>query len=402
MSSILYLERLKKDRNYLKAYEIMQSIIQGLCPDMKLLQEFYGVEFASPVKDIIKGFLESSTRHQKIQRHHISHPAKEIYDARNKVESNKTYQKIHSALLKGSLPEVNDLEFFYGNYASVVHNVIDFYFREGLKRRCELSASTHLHRVGAVVFQMGMNDIGTYKYSTIAILHDSIEDLLNLAKDENGNSIGILNYKKFLDEFIPLELQSCVKILTNHYDLILQFVVSKLKAEDKALTIKNIQTVLNYLLNFNLDEMNVYIKRTKDLLANTEFKAEEEVFQAAKWECYKNLYLDNIALSSKNANDYRLFEIKGVDLSDNSHGKDALSIDSKIKNIIKNTLWGTKGYALHSSWIPLNRHIEEILEDSLYAAEYIVLKDILEVQSCLDFTMSVLIKFKKLKTIFYA
>jgi len=401
MSSEIYLERLKKDRNYIIAFEILQSIIAGLCPDIKSLQRLFGVEFCSQIRDIIKSFLESTPKQHLIPIQHIKNPATEIYDARDKVESNKIYQRIHSALLKNILPDIDDLKYFYGNFAPVVYHVFELYIENGLIRKCELSAATHLHRVGAVVFEMGMNNEGSFKYSTIAVMHDSIEDLLNLAKDGNGNSIGILNYKNFLDEFLPPEIQSSVKILTNHYDLILQFVVSKLKAEDKALTIKNIHSALIFLIDQNLDEMNIYIKRTKDLISNTEFNAEEEIFPATKWACYKTLYLDNIAFSSKKDDDYRLFEIKGVDLSDNSHGKDALSVDAKIRNIIKNTLWGTKGYALHSSWIPLNRHIEEILEDSLFAAEYIILKDLLEKQSCLDFVMSALIKFKKLEAIFY-
>jgi len=401
MSSKLDLDRLKKDKNYHKAQEILQCIIEGICPDLKVLEKLYGVNSVSQIRDIIKNFLEQNTNHNLISRKHSQNPASEIFDARTSVESNKQYQLIHYPLLKNKPPDIKNLEYFYGNYSKEVLKIFETYLKAGLKRKCELSAVTHLHRVGAVVFQMGMNNNNFFKYSTIGALHDSIEDLLNLVNDEKGNSIGILNYKKFLDEFLPSELQSSIKTLTNHYDLILQFVVSKLKEKDKALTIKNIQVEINKLLELNIDEINVYIQRIKDLLDKTEFRPDEDIFLAAKWACYKTLYLDNIALSSKEKDDYRLFEIKGMDLSDNSHGKDALSVDSKIKNIIKNTLWGTKGYALHSTWIPLNRHIEEILEDSLCAAEYIILKDLLENQSYLDFIMSALIKFKKLELIFY-
>jgi hypothetical protein len=401
MSSKLDLERLKKDHNYYLAKEILVCIIEGICPEIKVLEKLYGSNTASQIRDIIKKFLGQNISGNLIPRKHAQNPATEIFDARTKVESNKHYQLIHSQLLNYNLPDINNLDFFYGSYSSEVFKIFKTYLNAGLKRKCDLSAVTHLHRVGAVVFEMGLNDDHFFKYSTIGALHDSIEDLLNLVNDENDNSIGILNYKKFLDEFLPSNLQSSIKTLTNHYDLILQFVVGKLKAEDKALTIRNIQHEIKKLLELNIEEINIYVRRMKDLLDNTEFLPDEDIFLAAKWACYKTLYLDNIAFSSKENDDYRLFEIKGIDLSDNSHGKDALSIESKIRNIIKNTLWGTKGYALHSTWIPLNRHIEEILEDSLCAAECIILKDLLENQSYLDFIMSALIKFKKLEMIFY-
>ena len=104
------------------------------------------------------------------------------------------------------IPDINNLDFFYGSYSSEIIKIFKTYLIAGLKRKCDLSAVTHLHRVGAVVFEMGLNDDNSFKYSTIGALHDSIEDLLNLVNDENGNSIGILNYKKFLNEFLPSNL----------------------------------------------------------------------------------------------------------------------------------------------------------------------------------------------------
>jgi|WetSurMetagenome_2_1015567.scaffolds.fasta_scaffold03874_2 hypothetical protein len=401
MSSRHDLERLKKDNNFYKAYEVLQNIIHHHCPDIKLLNNLYGNKAAAVIKNHIEYIFSTTKNIYFLPRNHSENPAFEIYEARSKIESEYIYQKIHSALLLNRVPEIQDLIFFYGNYSETVYNIFNTYLQYGLKRKCELFAATHLHRVGAVVFQMGMNDPGSFKYSSISVLHDSIEDLFNLTKDSSGNIIGLLNYKKFLDDFLPEELQSSIKILTNHYDLILKFILDKLQAEDKSISKKNILKILNYLIDLQSEEINIYIEKMANLIDNFDFSKENDLILTAKWMCYKNLYLDNIAESSVKANDFRLFEIKGVDLSDNSHGKDALSVNAKIRNILKNTLWGTKGYTLHSTWIPLNRHIQEIIEDSLCAAEYIILKDLLEVQSCVDFVMSALIKFRKLELIFY-
>jgi hypothetical protein len=401
MGSKLDLERLRKDKKFEKANELLQCIIERHCPDNKLLEGLYGARVVKELKNIIEIFLKNNQKYFLIPRKHKLNAPTKIYDARSAIESNKIYREIHTSLLMNKLPEIKHLNYFFGNYSECINNIFDLYIRSGLKRKCELPASTHLNRVGAVVFQMGMNDPNSYKYSTIAVLHDSIEDLLDYALDDDGIPLGILNYKNFLVQYLPVELQSSIKILTNHYDIIIKFIVDKLKIEDKSISKKNILSVLKFLSDLKLEELNVYIDKMTDLIDSTDLDKENDLIIAAKWACYKNLYIDNIAESSNKRDDYRLFEIKGIDLSDNSHGKDALSIDSKIKNIVKNTLWGKKGFALHSTWLPLNQHIEEILEDSLYAAEFIVLKDFLEEQSSLDFVMSALYKFEKLDLIFY-
>jgi len=401
MSSKFDLKRLKNDNNFYKAYEILQNIINHNCPDIKLLTGLYGYDKALTIRNLIEHFLSNAGTYIQVPRKHIRNASSEIYKARSEIESNAVFQKIHSSLLLNKLPDIKDLKFFYGSYSEYIIRIFGLYLEKGLKRKCELSATAHLNRVGTVVFQMGMNDPGSFKYSAISVLHDSIEDLLNLTFVENGKGTGILNYKKFLNEFIPEDLQSSIKILTNHYDLILEFIVEKLKSEDKSINRKNILNIIKYLLDLKPSEISYYIQRMPYLIENMDSNNDDNLIVTIKWEFYKNLYLDNIAASSSSANDFRLFEIKGVDLSDNSHGKDALSIESKIKNILKNTLWGKKGYSLHSTWIPLNKHIEEIIEDSLYGAENIILKDLLEVQSCIDFVMSALIKFRKLEPIFY-
>ena len=83
------------------------------------------------------------------------------------------------------------------------------------------------------------------------------------------------------------------------------------------------------------------------------------------------------------------------------HGKDALSLDGRIRNINKNVLWAKLGLQMKSTWIPLNNHIRENLEDSYVAADIIILNDLLEPQSSLDFVTSSLHKFSKLQEVFY-
>ena len=105
--------------------------------------------------------------------------------------------------------------------------------------------------------------------------------------------------------------------------------------------------------------------------------------------------------SIKTEKDHRIFEIKGVDLSDNAHGKGSLSIDGRIRNINKNHMWAMKGSEIQSTWLPFNNRVDEVLEDALQAAEYLILSDLLQSDSSMDFMMSALQKIKKLEDVFF-
>jgi hypothetical protein len=393
------LKRLSREPNYKLAYEVFLSIISKSCPDVTLLKKLYGEKKANIIFENIRNYFIKEKRKILIPRKHNYSAPLEITNARKEIEKDKHYQKIQSALLQEVLPAKSDLINFYGNYADFVFNIIDVYKRLNLKRKCELNAATHLSRVGAVVYQLKMNDEGTYKYSTIAMLHDAVEDLLDYSKLSRNSKIHINYYNYFLDTYIPKDLQQSVRILTNHYNFILNYIIERLKSEDKSVSIKNILRLLEKMLKLKLGNLNEYIEKMYKLL--NYFEPEGELIENAKWECYKNLYLKGIAEACKNYDDFRLFEIKGIDLSDNAHGKGALSTDAKIRNMNKNMLWGIIGYKLQSSWKPLNDKIQEIIEDTLQSAEALILNDLLQNQSSQDFVMSALHKIKKLEAVFF-
>ena len=393
------LNRLQKDKNYNLAYSVMDSLLCFQCPDIETLKNLYGKEKALIISENTNNYF-STTKHKRTfrRKHNYIAPA-EITEARMEIEKNKHFQKIHSSLLRNEIPLSHNLKIFYGEYSDEVSNVFSYYKKYHLKRKCELSAATHLNRVGAVVYQLNMNGKNSHKYSAIAVMHDAVEDLLDFTEFKKDNKLHIDAYKIFLKEFIPKELQQSVKILTNHYNFIFKFILDKLDYEDKSVSLKNILLVLEKLLSKDLEDLTPYIEKMYVLLRN--LIPEGNLLDSAKWECYKDLYIFGIAEESSINNDFRLFEIKGVDLSDNAHGKGSLSIDAKIRNINKNTLWSVIGYNLKSSWPPLNNKIEEIMEDALQSAEQLILSDLLQPQSSQDFVMSALHKIKKLESVFY-
>ncbi len=393
------IELLKTQKNFKTAFAVLQNILNSRCPELILLDKLYGSKKSKVIQSIIKEYLIKSNFKNRIVRASNEDAPMEIALARREIESDINYQKIHSSILLNKVPDIKSLEIFYGEYALAVRIILELYAQMNLKRKCEISAFSHLNRVGACVFQLKMNDTGKYDYSSTAVMHDSIEDLLRLTIIPDGKGIDADKYYLFIDKYIPEDLQNAVKILTNHYNLIISFITEKLIDEDKAFTKKNILHELHIIEEQKPFELIKYVKKMIELISEVEI--EENVLDTIKWECYKNLYLEGIAHSTVLKTDHRIYEIKGVDLSDNSHGKGSLSIDARIRNINKNLMWGIKGYAMQSSWKPFNDHIEEIVQDALFSAEFIILNDLLKPDSSMDFMMSTLLKIEKLEYVFF-
>jgi hypothetical protein len=318
---------------------------------------------------------------------------------RSTVSKNKDSQHLQSALLRWRLPEVTDLRHFYGEYSDVVRSTFNRFLTLGLKRKCGISSTAHLNRVGVVVWALGMDDDGTHRYSAIGALHDAIEDLLYRVKDENGKLFGIGHYQEFVDTLIPPELQPSVMLLTNHYDLVLGSISYAFQREQIYFSHENLQERLARLEESDGGILRHYLQSMIGLFESVDLGS--SVYETAKWLCYERLYIPKLAEASLKEDNWRLFQLKAIDLTDNFHGRDALALERQIRNIIKMTIWAKQGYTVKSTWGPLNNHIMEVQEDSLDGAELIVLRDLLQQQSVQDFVVSALLKVKELRQVLY-
>lgn len=390
---------LNLNKNFPIAYSILQDILNLRCPPKELLSQMYGDDKSEMLHIIIEDFMKTYGLYNIIPQVHNFDAPQDIVLARKEVERNLTYQKIHSQILMNELPEKKLLEKFYGSYSTYVHTVIEKYLKMNLKRKCEISAASHLNRVGAVVFQLRMNSEERYDYSTVGIMHDAIEDLFKFEKDENTGKADIEKYNEFIKRYIPEDLEKHLKILTNHYNLILDYIIKQLDIKEASITIKSIQEELKGFFDIENEEISIYALKLQELLET--FKYEKNLLDELKWECYKELYISGILGSIKTEKDHRIFEIKGVDLSDNAHGKGSLSIDGRIRNIKKNHKWAMKGSEIQSTWIPFNNRVKEVKEDALQSAEHLILSDLLQSDSSMDFMMSALQKIKKLEDVFF-
>ncbi|MCK6603450.1 MAG: hypothetical protein L6Q59_01000 [Ignavibacteriaceae bacterium] len=394
------MRKYREDGRYHLAEELLENIINGTIPSEGLVRSLFGESKTRVIKYNLDKFITSREENVLSVRPHHKDAPTDISDSRSAIESDTNFQTIHSTILLGDVPPSSELAFYYHDYSHTVRGAFKLFSRHKLVRKCGVPTIAHANRVGTLSTAIGLNDDQkTYKYSAVAAMHDLIEDLLFTAKDKTGKPYGFENYQQFLDDFIPSEIQDEVKILTNHYDLIVKFVTTDLKKRNEYLSFQNILASMYKLIDNGPEQIRNYAAAAYNLLCEKNF--ETDILDAIRWECYKELYIEGIASASKEARDYRLYEIKSFDLSDNGHGLGSLSNDSKIRNLIKQEIWARKGYRLETDWEPINRRIMELMEDTLVYAKHLVVKDLLEPQSSQDYIVSALKKFEQMKSIFY-
>ncbi len=394
------MRKYREDGRYRLAEELLENIIFGTIPSESLIRSLFGESKTRVIKYNLDKFISSrDDSGLSVRPHHADAPT-DISDTRSAIETDSNFQKIHSTILFGDVPPSSELAYYYHDYAVTVRNAFKLFSKHKLVRKCGVPTIAHANRVGTLATAIGLNDDQTtFKYSAVAALHDLIEDLLFTAEDKSGKAYGFENYTQFLTDYIPEEISKEVKILTNHYDLIVKFVTTDLKKRNEYLSFQNILASVYKLIDNGPEQIREYAAAAYNLLCEKNF--ETEILDAIRWECYKELYIEGIASASKEAKDYRLYEIKSFDLSDNGHGLGSLSNDSKIRNLIKQEIWARKGYRLETDWEPINRRIMELMEDTLVYAKHLVIKDLLEPQSSQDYIVSALKKFEQMRAIFY-
>jgi hypothetical protein len=245
-----------------------------------------------------------------------------------------------------------------------------------------------------------MDREGDAHYAAIAALHDMLEDLLEVATAPDGRPYGVSRYRAFLDRYIPQELHLHLKLITNFYDLLLHDIRVDLEARDRTFNRHNLMAGLESMYDTSPMDIHPYLEKLHYEVEGADLGG--DALGAAKWLCYRDLFIYDMAVYSHGAADYRTFEIKAVDLSDNGHGREALSLSSRVRNICKQQVYVTFGQRLQSTWHAMNDRVEELQEDALVHAEHMILADLLEYQSSQDFLVSGLHKIPALQSVLFS
>ncbi|MCZ7555165.1 MAG: hypothetical protein M5R41_02015 [Bacteroidia bacterium] len=393
------IQRMQQDPRYQNACNLLDALLRCVLPESQDLVALYGIQHAQVMRGVFERHLESHPEGFGQRRPHVDKASTEISDARSQVEEGIDFQRLQLRVLFGDLPDAVDLEPLYGHYAEEVREIIRLFLKYRLSRKCGISSVAHLSRVGAVVRRLGMDNDGGHVYSTVGFMHDALEDLLERVPDAHGEPYGVHGYQQFLDQYTSPELHSHLRMVTNFYDLLLTEADKLLRKKDKAVTKENVLHVLEEMYRFQRVDIHPYIEKIHYVLEDARF--EDGLIAQAKWLCYSELYIREMAIYTHTAGDYRTFEIKAIDLSDNGHGRESLALDSRIKNLIKHQSYATYGNMLNSTWHGLNKRVGELQEDALVHSEHMIIQDLLQRQSYMDFAVSAIHKIQALRSILF-
>ncbi len=378
---------------------IFVSILDGRNPDKADIAEIYGKGNADRLFDHISLFVKRNGR-IGIRRERPSAPAsRDIRGERARIENDPAFDAPHRLLLSGTAPSVRDLEPLYGAYAPAVEKAFHVYVDRNIRRKCLIPSASHLNRVGAVVYALGMDDDGTRRYAAIGALHDVIEDLLTKVTTGGRTAYGIERYSDFVLDFVPPDLIAMVELLTNRSGLLIEVIGDKLKEKGYSFNKRWVLVHLDELRDSADSELHGSFDRLRDFLGDMDAKDFDP--ESVAWKCYQHFYISDLATKAHREENYRPFEIKAVDLADNAIGRDALALDGRIRNLIKIQTWVKHGRDLNPSWPPLIRRLDELQEDALSAAEDLVRDRLFRGVASADYITSAFETIAKLESVFY-
>ncbi len=393
------IKQMQQDPHYPLAVKMFGNILHGETPEIAILTELYGLSQAPVMQQVFDRFLERHADKLGTPREHQHHAPFEISTARSLCEESPDFQSVQSDILFSTLPGRESLERLYGRYGGEVREILRLFLEHRLVRKCGITSAAHLNRVGAVVGKTGMDTDSGHMYSAVGFMHDALEDLLDVVKDQHGRTYTVHDYQAFLDRYASPELHQHIKLITNFYDLLLSEFKERLRNEDRYMSKSNLMWAMEDMYKHESIDIHPYLEKMHYVLEDDPL--EDDVYGKAKWKCYSELYIREMAIYTHSRGNYRTFEIKAIDLSDNGHGRGALALDSRIKNLIKQQIYAYYGSQLNSTWHGVNNRVAELQEDALVHAEHIIIQDLLQKQSSLDFAISTLLKVLSLKSIFF-
>src|SRR3989344_589000 len=220
---------LRQQPRFRQAQDVFDSLLKGEMPDEKTLKRLYGPSHKK-IMELAENFLNTEKRTPK--PHDPNAPCR-ISQARIRMANDKTYQHIQHNLLNFSIPDEKYLKKFFGQYSRIVQESYKLFLEAKKVRKSGISMTCHHNRVACTFHELGRDDPQVRWYVTIAALHDFIEDLMYSLKDEDGKTYIIEHYEAFVGRFIPADLQEPVKLLTNHYDMIIKYVDYHLDKQGK-------------------------------------------------------------------------------------------------------------------------------------------------------------------------
>jgi len=370
--------RLNLDRYY-AAKELLSSLLQGTHPDKEVLSKIYGGQLVDLMYKNFYNYVNSDLFFKGDIRLHEPNPPKEISECRERILLDSYSAGIESDLhsAKSPIPSIERLEPAFGRFSSYVHENYKLLKEPSLKRKGTVYYVVHPNSVAFTVKELftpktpnSSVDMDNILISTTAgALHDSPEELVT----------DLSNYDRFMSTMIPRELQEPVRVLTNHYDMILEsakeYFFQRQASPNKKMLIKYLsRSGAQYKsLSYYTDRLAQFINETDSLYNNSK----GGLLKDLKKPVYDNLYIIDFWDMSQKLNNYSHNEIKIIDLSDNSEAINHLNYESRGDSATKRQIFCDTGFSKDNLPPHVKIHLRELQDDALTDAETIVLQEIM-------------------------
>lgn len=339
---------------------------------------------------------------------HIRFPVynpRKVEQARMKADGDLRLAELDYFINNKKNPGMDLAEYVYtSKHACTTMTNYDLLNRYTKDRECGTSCASHGHNLAGTSKHLEADAIHIATCGN----HDVVEELFRYANQIYGLKEGLANFNNFTKHIIPDdELRSHVLAVTNLNDTIISAVDEFLFKKGKSFNKKNSTAAISSLGIEDLGEADpAQDSLTQALWQNYAFAVElddSKDFRARlKWQGYL-AYMGNIAQACQQMGNYTPFDVKGLDLYYNGLGKEALNLDSRIKNALKKQSY-VNAYEryIRTDFQPVKERVDEICETNRHDTRNLIMKDFDPGPHPMTRFKSALYKIKRLSPVLYA
>jgi len=225
-------EKVRRDPKYFAAESFLDLMLEQdsfeSINGQKVLQELFsqlGIAGPDTIKRALseyvypKYFSELGTARQIDET-----VVQDIMVARQDIQQNPNFLYVQNDILKSKLPKVESLEYFFGQFSNNALETIKRFQTPEFVRVCGIPMLAHWIRVGGTVKKINEFEPDNARRAFAAFKHDDIETGVPI--------VGLDNYLMYVSEYIPEAITKEVILLTNHYDIYLNYIKDEFKAKN--------------------------------------------------------------------------------------------------------------------------------------------------------------------------
>jgi len=312
----------------------------------------------------------------------IDDSIQDIFVARQDIQQNPKFLHVQNDILASKLPKMEDLGYFFGQFSNNALETIKRFQTPEFMRVCGIPMLAHWMRVGGTVKSINDFEPDNARRAFAAFKHDDVETGVPI--------VGLENYLMYVSEYIPEAISKEVILLTNHYDIYLNYIKDDFKAKNLDPTRKMVINALTKLKKNHkhrlgyVDKMIVYLRAYPDIASESRINVIDQV----KKYFYEKEYLPELAKYATNNNQLFIVEDKMVDLLDNDNGGKKIPLGKYVNNISKQWSMVEVAEALNSDYYLFNRKVAELKNNAIVKARHLIIEDLLEKDMTLDFFYS--------------